>query len=192
MSLSKQFTKRERSLLLILTMVVLVAVYYLCIVQPVERTLAELQTQSEDLETSLILEQSKAQKLEEMTKELSKLLAQPAVSEIPQYNNLQQLILYLNTTLSSASEFDLNFQPVNLPDSGPIVRRVIEMSFTCPNYAAAETMLEELSRCPYRCQMGSLTIAPGLAAQQEQTQTLMNSPVKVSVALTFFEIVSQP
>ena len=67
MSLSKQFTKRERSLLLILTMVVLVAVYYLCIVQPVERTLAELQTQSEDLETSLILEQSKAQKLEEMT-----------------------------------------------------------------------------------------------------------------------------
>ena len=46
MSLSKQFTKRERSLLLILTMVVLVAVYYLCIVQPVERTLAELEGKS--------------------------------------------------------------------------------------------------------------------------------------------------
>lgn len=189
MSLSKQFTRREKVLLCILGLILVGSTYYFAVHQPVETALRELTLQQEDARSSIMILEIKAQRLSEMRAELEEILARPNPPETPKYDNLQQVMVFLNTILGSTADYSLSFQPVEAPEEGSVIRRVIQMSFTCPSYGEARSVVEALRGCVYRCQLSNLSMSPA-AREREQSADLTAGAVQVSLTATFFESLS--
>lgn len=189
MSLSKQFTRREKVLLCILGLILVGATYFFAVHQPVETALQDLSLQQEEARNSIMVLEVKAQRLEEMRAELAAILAQPDPPETPKYDNLQQVMVFLNAILGSTADYSLSFQPVEPPAEGAVVRRVIQMSFTCPTYGEARGVVEALRGCVYRCQLSNLSMTPA-ARDREQPAGLTEGPVQVSLTATFFESIA--
>lgn len=188
MKLSKQFTRREKVLLVILALLLLFALYYLAIHRPVTEALNRIQVESETVSTDLMVLETKQQRMAEMQKELDEILSQPNVSEIPKYDNLQRVMDFLNTVLSSANEYSLSFQGLQQPENGDILRRPMQMSFISTSYNGARSMIEQLQNCPYRCQLSDFSIAPvSLEGQSQDAASLLDGPVQVSLTVTFYE-----
>lgn len=191
MKLSKQFTRREKVLLVILALLLLFALYYLAVHRPVTEALDRIQAESETVSMELTVLEAKQQRMEQMRKELDEILSQPNVSEIPKYDNLQRVMDFLNTVLSSATEYTLSFQGLQQPQDGGILRRAMQMTFISPSYDGARSMIEQLQNCPYRCQLSDFSIAPVSAGgQSRDAASLLDGPVQVSVTVTFYENVS--
>ena len=64
--MSRDFTRKEKVLLLILTMILLGAVYYLAVDQPVRSAISEAVSEQENLNTQLLVLQQKAALLSRM------------------------------------------------------------------------------------------------------------------------------
>lgn len=189
MSLSKQFTRREKVLLCILGLLLVGAAYYFAVHQPVETALRNLSFQQALAQDSLTVLQVKEQRLSQMREELEEILAQPNPAKTPKFDNLQQVMVFLNAILGSTTDYSLSFQPVKMPEDGSVVRRVINMSFTCATYAEARVVVEQLRDCVYRCQLGDLSMSPAAPTTPaaEQTADLTTGAVQVSLTATFFE-----
>ena len=189
MKLTKQFTRREKVLLVILALLLVFAFYFLAVHRPVTEALDRIQLESETITTDLTVLETKQQRMEQMQAELDEILAQPNVAEIPTYDNLQQVMDFLNTVLSSASEYTLSFQSLQQPENGSILRRSMQMTFISASYDGARNMIEHLQNCPYRCLLSDFSIAPATADGQssDNSAALLDGPVQVSVTLTFYE-----
>lgn len=189
MTLSKQFTRREKVLLAILGLLLVGAAYYFAVQQPVQSALDTLTYQQEDVSSEILALQAKEQRLSEMRAELEEILSQPNAAQTPHYDNLQALMVFLNALLGSTSDYSLNFRPVELPEDGTVVRRVIDMSFTCAGYEQARSAVESLRDCVYRCQLGDLRMAPVTAGQEQGGDVAASGALQVNLTVTFFESV---
>ena len=189
MKLSKQFTRREKILLVILALLLLFAAYFLAVHLPVTEALADIQAQKENISSDLMVLEAKQQRMEQMQAELDKILSQPNVAEIPAYDNLQQVMDFLNTVLRSTSEYTLSFQGLQQPEKGDILRRAMQMTFACPSYAEARSVIEQLQNCAYRCQISDFSMAPLVTEKQarDTNAALLDAPVQVSLTVTFYE-----
>lgn len=191
MSLSKQFTRREKVLMTVLALLMVGAAYFFAVHQPVEASLEQIAARRDEAGLEVMVLEAKQARLDEMRRELEEILAQPNAPETPKYDNLQQLMVFLNAIMGPATDYSLSFQNVEAPEEGQIVRRVVDMSFTCTDYGAARAAVEHLRDCPFRCQIGALTMAPAGAGQDAPAAGLTGGAVQVSLSITFFESLEQ-
>ena len=190
MNLSRQFTRREKILLLVLAILLVAAVYYLVIQQGVAEAIDEAESRIETLETESSILQVKYAKLCSMEDELEEIHKDPDPVIVPAYDNLQQVMMYLNTVLSTANSYSINFQTVTEPEEGGyIAQRAVSMNFTCPNYAAASSMISALQKSPYCCKLADMSIAPITEAGTTGTGSVESGSVSVNLTMTFFESV---
>ena len=66
MKLTKEFTRREKVLLVILALVLLFAVYFLAVHRPVTEGLDRIQMESETVSADLMVLEAKQQRMEQM------------------------------------------------------------------------------------------------------------------------------
>lgn len=188
MNLSKQFTRRERVLLVILALLLLFAVYFLAVHRPVTEALDRIRIERENVSADLLVLEAKQQRMEQMRKEVDEILSQPNVAEIPTYDNLQQVMNFLNTVLSSASGYTLNFQSLQQPEEDAILRRTMQIAFVAASYDGARSMVEQLQNCPYRCQISDFSITPAaMEGRAQDTAALLDGPVQISATVIFYE-----
>lgn len=192
MSLSKQFTLREKVLLVLLSLLLVGAAYFWLVHQPVEAAMSEISLAMEDADMERTVLQVKRQRLEDMKAELEGILSGTGSGvETPDYDNLQNVMVFLNGILANAGDYSLDFQSVEQPEEGNIVRRVINMSFTCPSYADAVSVLTRLHDCAFRCQIGTLSLMPADGQEtgggETRAAALLDGPVQVNLGVTFFE-----
>ena len=189
MKLSKQFTRREKILLVILALLLLAAVYFWVVHLPVTETLADVQAQKEDISANLMILEAQQQRMEKMQAELDEILSQPNVAEIPKYDNLQRVMDFLNTVLRSVNEYTLSFQGLQQPEDGDILRRTIQMTFSCSSYTEARNVIEQLQNCAYRCQISDFSMTPVVPEGQtrDDNAALLDGSVQVSLTVTFYE-----
>lgn len=188
MKLARQFTRREQVLLLILAALFLFAVYFLGVHLPASEALERVRTEREMISAGVAVLEAKQQRMDRMRQELDAILSQPNVAEIPTYDNLQRVMDFLNAVLSSAGDYSLSFQGLRQSEDSAILRREMQMTYTSPSYRAAREVLEQLQNCPFRCQLSSLSMAPFPEGGQSDTDAaLTDSPVQVSLTVTFFE-----
>ena len=191
MNFSKQFTRREKVLLVIMALVLVLGAYFWLVQEPVSQQTAALRAAQADAETELIVLEAKAQSLEQMRSELDELKAQPGtLAETPRYDNLQHVIALLNTAMANTGDYTLSFQPVETPEEGNIVRRVIDMTFTCGSYDAARSVVKTLHDGPYRCQISTITAAPVRDEKQAgdaPASALREGAVQITLTITYFE-----
>lgn len=178
--MSRAFTTREKVLVLILTLLLLAVGYVKLVYQPMQDALNTAENRRLAAEDAVFLEQGKLAQIRRMQAELDALKADGAqqTTEIPPYDNIENVMVELDTLLAGAQTYDLTFSPVEKEDT--LVSRPIQMRFTAVDYAAAKQILTQLDQCRYRCVLSELSMAA-------QDSLAGSGVVTVTVTVTFYE-----
>lgn len=179
--MNRAFTQREKILLLILTVMLLVLAYFKGFYQPLEERSEAAQLAQSNALDELTFEQTKNQRMNAMQKELDDLKAQGVLEDavVPNYDNVENVMVQLNSILSAAVDYQLTFSDVQDTGDG-LMSRPVQMTFTAVNYAQARKILDDLYHCYYRCALSDLSIAG-------QNDIANDTQVSVSVTATFLE-----
>jgi len=180
--MKREFTSREKALLLVLIVILLISGYSAFFLSPLQTHISDAQAQQSDALDQLQVETVKAQQLKKMKEDLAQLDKTESGSRIPDYDNLQNVMTQLDAILSAASDYDLSFPQVEA--QGNLMIRPVQMTFTCANYAAAKAVMKNLSDCIYRCRLDAISVS---ALSGEDGQDITRVPVTVTLTANFYE-----
>lgn len=147
--MSRDFTVREKVLLLVLVILMLTAGYYLAVDQPVRNSIQESKYQQEELNIELQILQAKAAKYAKMQNELEAVSCLGEIGLMGSYNNAKAELNELNQILAKAISYDISFEDVTR--EGNLIRRGFHLTFTADSYEKAANMLRELCMGEWRC-----------------------------------------
>lgn len=158
--MKRKLTAREWTMLGILAVLVLVVGYIVLFYMPTtaarDAALADTETCKQQTETA----QARLSEKRRMERELDEIFAQdPNPRALADYDNLQPIMMDLNTILAPTQNYSLSFATVDADQS--IIRREISISYTCDSYDTAKTILRMLHNGAYRCMLNNLTISRG-------------------------------
>jgi hypothetical protein len=179
--LSREFSTREKVLLLIMAFVILGAVYYLLIFQPVAEGMKNARLEMESLEEQLAVADVKAMQIINMRAEMDNLESQGLTPTfMPSYNAEKQELDFLHTILSADTEgYQVNFTQVTRNSNQ--IRRNFNLSFSAKNYKIARSIISKLETGDIRCLVGDMTIA------SSEKNNILNGEITVSCVATFYE-----
>lgn len=156
--MKRSLTAREWILLGLLGVVALVSGYVMLFYMPMT---ARRDAAREETELCRLQAEAAQVRLEEkrrMERELEELFAgEGEPVRLADYDNLQPVMLELNTVLSETEDYSLSFGTVDA--SRTIVRRSISLSFTSGSYEAARATLRQLCGSAYRCLLDSVDLS---------------------------------
>lgn len=178
------FTTREKILLLILVIMLLGVAYYFAIQIPVSDRILTAQNAEATATDEMSVETVKATKMKKMQAVIDGADSNSSKAEIPVYDNLEKVMLQLDAILGTTIDYSLTFDQISKGDS--LVYRPINMSFTCPNYSAAKSVLANLNNCKYRCMLDNISVATTTSLSPD----ISNGEVMVSLTVTFIEKIS--
>lgn len=156
----RQLSVRERMLLILLIIVMLVSGYVMLFRRPMiseqERCAAEI----ESYRDMILATELRVAEKQRMERELEKLLSSENPPKgIASYDNLQPVMFELNGILQSAESYSLTFGTVDTEQT--IVRRQIALTFTVKDYTAAKAILRQLHDSQFRCLLDNISISTG-------------------------------
>ena len=159
--MDREFTPREKGMLLVLAVLLLALGYMKLFYSPVQQAITENQQRQAELQDQALVEQTRALKMQTMEKELEELKASNAVpdAQIPDYNNAKRVMVELNAILARAREYSLAFDDVSLDEDSGLVRRPVELTFKTADYAAAREIVNDLYHCRYRCYIQDVSVS---------------------------------
>lgn len=173
--MSREFTKREKILLVVMCVLLLGILYFQFVYKPAKANIKKYDTT--DIQEQLLTEQAKATSIEKMKNEMATNKASN-VGEVSSYNNLTNEISALNDIFTPANTFNLNFAaPVK---DGGAVRRNIDITFSAGSYNTAESIIDALYSCKYRCLIRTVNIT-------SSGGSVGSGSVSGTVKVTFFE-----
>jgi len=179
--MKRQFSPREKVLLVILALLLLFCVYYILVEKPVQDTLLDAAQRQSAAEAELTVASAKLENMHRMQSALDE-LAQGTQADVPDYDNAKNVVNLLNTAMAMSDEYTLSFQPVS--QEGAIATRSIDLQFRCDGYATAKRIMKTLLDSPYRCRITSMSTscAAGKDIRREE--------VNVRASVTFYEYLS--
>lgn len=179
--MKRKLTAREWMFLGVLATLAIVTGYIMLFYNP---TTSARDTALADTEICKMETQAAQIRLEEkrrMERELEEIFTRdPDPLGLADYDNLQPVMVELNSILAPTQNFSLNFATVNTDER--LVRREISISFSCGSYTSARNVLQRLHDSSYRCMLNNVNIS------LEQTY---NGTVSVSGSIVFFEFQTQ-
>ena len=183
MMLKREFTKREKVLILVLAILLLLTGYYKFVNQPTADRIATAQNACYDIESETTIESAKAQRLSAMRDAIEKYESATGgiSSVVPAYDNIDNVMIQLDSILGAASDYSLTFRDVVFGDDA--VTRPVDMTFTCGSYDTARDIIEKLDGCMYRCALNDITVA----VDGKSGVDITNGGVAVSLTATFYE-----
>lgn len=176
--MSRDFTTREKIMLLVLTLILLAAGYYAVIDQPIRTAINEAKSQQDELNTELMLLQTKAASLSRMQSELDSIEQSGSLGKMGSYNNSKAELDELNQLLQDANTYDISFSDVTR--DGDLIRRSFSLTFSASDYDKAADLVNRLCAGEWRCIVSDLRyVAAG--------DDLNTGSVNVGVTATFYE-----
>ena len=176
--LSRDFTKREQVLLIILGLLLVLVVYYYLVDLPLRSETQRLESERAGLEADVAVAEAKVAEYQRMEEQLAKLGNSATYME--SYNNRTNEINFLNDLLSSTAAYSISFSPVTV--EGNQVRREFQLAYTCGNYSQAMDILGKLTYGHYRCLISDVGCAP-----VQNSNSALTGAVNVTVSATFYE-----
>ncbi|MDO5142840.1 MAG: hypothetical protein Q4D31_07460 [Eubacteriales bacterium] len=179
MILTRSFTRREKVLMLVLSLLLIAGVYVVLVDQPIRSAHAALDSERAVTETELGTATVLAAEYDRMKAELEQILALPPgkLSALPPYDNFQTLMVRFNH-IFAGTEPELSFDPVTFTDG--VAARTVRFRFTAQDHKKARSVITELTGLGFRCLLDSLDLAP--ANGDIETDAL-----SVSGTITFYE-----
>lgn len=152
--LSRDFTLKEKILLLLLGLVLVGLAYYQFVDQPVRSKIESAHAEAKELTAELKTVEAKLEKMHRMRNELDDVTAGGTASEMGSYNNSKEEYQVLNDILGNALTYSITF--ANVTRDNDQIRRNFTFQFTMDDYEAMEGMISDLLENHYRCLIGDL------------------------------------
>ena len=173
----RKLAPREWMLLGVLIILVVVVGYITLFYMPTTDARDAALAEAESCRQQTELAQVRLEDKRRMERELDEIFERnPDPLSLPDYDNLQPLMVELNSILRATQNYSLSFASVNATQR--IVRREISISFSCDSYTTAKAVLQRLHDSIYRCMLNNLTISRGRDD---------GSSASVSGSIVFFE-----
>ena len=174
--MKRKLTPREWMLLGVLAVLVVVVGYITLFYVPTTNARDTALAETESIKEQTMAAQIRLAEKHRMVRELDELFDRnPNPLALADYDNLQPVMVELNSILAATQNYSLSFATVNASQS--IIRREISISFTCESYATAKVVLQRLHDSMYRCMLNNVTISGGRDG----------GSVSVSGSIVFFE-----
>ena len=179
-----KLSAKDTILIVLLSIVLVGVLYYLLFYSPTQKELKKLADDSAQLDTEMLITQQKVISMNAMQAELDEIFARPAdqITEIAPYDNAKNMMNFLNGVLQRSNEYVLSSPDPSITEDG-MVRRSVNLSFSCSSYATAKSILKDLASWNYRCLIKSIVIS----ANSDQRGSISGDGVSVSATMTFFE-----
>lgn len=174
--MKRQFSNREKILLVILALMLVFCVYYILVEKPVQDTLLDASQRQSAAESEFTVASAKLENMHRMQAALDT-LDQGTQADVPDYDNAKNVVNLLNSAMALTDEYTLSFRPVS--QEGAIVTRSIDMSFRCDGYAIGKRILKTLLDSPYRCRITAMSVSGSSDIRQEE--------ISVNASVTFYE-----
>ncbi len=175
--LTRDFSTREKVLLVILLVVIISASYYLFVWRTVEDQIYSIRSQNQSMEAQLMLATAQVEKIQAMSQSMESDVLR---SYMPSYNASKKELDFLNETLEPTDDYLINF--TYLTREGDQISRGFGLQFTAKNYAQAKEIIKALEDSEIRCLIGDYNINP-----TEKEKTLFTGKVKVVLNGSFYE-----
>ena len=177
--LNREFTTREKLLILLLCLILVGLAYYQFVDQPVRTALNNAHAERDSLLTELTAVNAKLAVMRRMRDEMEDITAGGTVSEMKSYNNSKPEIALLNDILRGTPDYTITFADVTRDNDQ--IRRNFSLTFVSDKYASIQRIVKQLSESPYRCLIGDLKISV------TRGKTMEEGPINVNATATFFE-----
>ena len=174
---SREFTRFEKILLVVLGVLVVGLVYINLVDRPVRASIAASREECSAIETELAVVRGKADRLDKLDAEMSEIRGRAGVSRMESYNNSKEEIAALNQILSATQQYTITFSDVTRNNDQ--IRREFTLNFRTADYREMRYVIEELCNCKYRCLVDEVRCTA--------TNTEKESYVSASLTATFFE-----
>lgn len=185
--LQRSFSRREKALLLCLSLIILFAAYYFLIHQPCKEALALAQSEKQAIETENTALIAKCQKKDKMVKELEEILANPITQEVPKFDNIAAVTAYLDASLKKSLSYDIRCGNVKYESKNLIYRRPVDITCNLNSYKEARAIIEDIRSCPYLCHMLSIRITPDKDRGLLDAKQVEKGSLILSLTANFFE-----
>ena len=187
--LSRDFTRGEKIILVILAFVLVGLAYYQFVDKPVRESIEKANAEAEAIQVELTGVNAKIQRMEEMQAELDSIQSDPSASYMGSYNNSKEEIAFLNDVLSNALQYSISFS--NVTRDGDQIRRNFSLQFTTADYAGMEKIMKQLCDGKLRCLINDISYNTTRynysAAEREKYGVDYYERVNVNCTATFFE-----
>ncbi|MBE5841652.1 MAG: type II secretion system protein M [Butyrivibrio sp.] len=176
----REFTVREKVLLLVMVIIMLGALYYLMVFEPVTSEIHQAELAKQSLQDELLIAESRAAQIVNMRNEMeASEQAGRSFTYMPSYNASNIEIDYLHDVLeTNADDYLINFNQITR--SGNQIRRHFSLSFTARSYEVAKKIISELEASEIRCLIGDISVS-------SSEESVIDGDVGISCVATFYE-----
>ena len=176
---SRDFTRFEKILLLVLSILLIGLLYYQFVDKPVRKATASAKEESAMIETELAIVSARATHLGKLQKEMNEISAAGGgrISRMESYNNSRAEIALLNDILSDTLNYTISFADVTR--SNDQIRRNFTLEFRTTDYYSMRKIIERLCNSEYRCLVDEIRC--------KMTKNDKESYVTAKLNATFYE-----
>lgn len=173
----KEFTKREKIMLLVLAVLVIGIGYYKFVLQPINDKVSEYKNMESEVQLEYEQNQIKAARVSIMEKEIEEAKAKGIRRTIAAYDNSANLMPELYRIMKSTIDYSMDFGEIVFEDT--VVRRPVSITYETSTYKQARAIIDKLYKSQYAMQIDDLTI--------QTTDATDKSVVTTYISITFFE-----
>ena len=187
----KKLSKREKILLAVLAVIIVVVCWYKFIYEPVNNQIAQLNSDQNAEQTDLLVLIPKIKQKNEMQAAVDEIKASGSVEKIPVYDNSKELMVALNKVMSTANSYTIDFGEADR--DGYIFIHKLLITFTTDGYRQARQIIDRLTTETFVNQISDVKVTNDVKTQnvvnaKGETVAKTIEETKVSLTITFFEI----
>jgi len=171
--MSRDFTRTEKILIVVLVLILLALVYYQFVDKTVRQSITNAQSEAGMLETELAAAQARLAAAQKVKNSMDELEATGNMSWMGSYNNSKAEVAFLNSILADTLQYSVTFN--NVTRTGNQIRRSFTLEYRTGSYAAAHEIMARLCQSHDRCLVSDASCA------------LEKDSVVVRQAATFYE-----
>ena len=194
--LSREFSRKEKALLVVFVIILIGLCYYRFVHVPINEKIAAAEDRQLQLQDEEVILQAQVAQYQKMKDEIDSIKESGSiVSTMPSYNSSKLEIAFLNDVLQPAIDYDVSF--TSLTREGNQIRRNFNLSYKTSEYETARSIIENLYACQYRLLIDDLVIAKNartvtVASSRtgngvKSTTTVVETTYSVSLSATFYE-----
>ena len=179
--LKREFTMKEKLLILLAAILALGLVYYNFVYKYFQNEMVLYDTAT--LEEELLVEESKAMRISQMQQIIDE-SAGKVKGDLSVYNNQSNEIIEMGNIFDEdAQNVSVNWSEPVL--SGTIIRRDVNITFHSTSYDNFKNLLRKMSEMKYRCLIRNVTVSNGNSRTSTGLQS--SDDINASISVTFFE-----
>lgn len=179
--MNREFTKREKVLLLIFAVLLIAVGYYKLLLEPINSQIESYRSLTQEEQMQMDTAQLQAARMKQMEAEIAQAKAAGIERTIPDYDNSAVLLPQLYQIMDSTIEYAMDFDEITF--EGNIAARPVRIEFEIANYQKARRVIDKLCTTGYAMQIEDMTI--------QEARTTDKRSVHTYLSITFFEAVRQ-